>query len=347
MNLFLRTFLVFVCLLLFLTNSPAQRADADPATYEELYDAPDQINKLFLQFQPISGEFWKSNPNIGFGIEATYFIKKVARIRAAFRRPYADQFDMYRYNGRVNSSLDNEVTPYKYFELGGTYHIKDFTSNTETKLPLYKKSYRGARWAARVPDRIPVACTLRQIIGVRTGGFFFEHASDLKMITQRQGISYADIIAVDGSGSLPETFTNTDTGLEDKVLAFGNISVPGIYVGGAMSWIKNVAVDPDNHEKVADDKILTAYADILVSPWVKAENVYLNGLEYSVENIKTNMIGGRIGIDGKYNRTLSWGYGGEVGFKPGFGKGGFFALIKISLPVYSTNLEYDVEAFAK
>ena len=51
------------------------RKDKVPVTYEELYDEPYAINKLFVQFQPMYGELFVSNINAGFGLEATYFLK--------------------------------------------------------------------------------------------------------------------------------------------------------------------------------------------------------------------------------------------------------------------------------
>ena len=114
-----------------------------------------------------------------------------------------------------------------------------------------------------------------------------------------------------------------------------------------MTWIRNVAVDIDKHDPGVDDRMITAFFDLMITPWISLDNVYYLEKEYNVQDIETIPIGFRLGIDGKFNRTLSWGYGGEIGYKPGFKKGGFFALIKISLPLYGTNLDYEVEAFGK
>ncbi|MDH5604874.1 MAG: hypothetical protein OEY51_13080 [Cyclobacteriaceae bacterium] len=341
-----RTSLFLLFWLIFYSFSYGQQSNSDPVTYEEIYDSPETINKLFIQFQPITGEFWKTNPSAGFGLEATYFINNVARIHAAMRKPYIDSFDMNRHNAKINSDMDNEPEPYDYFELGGTYHFKDFVENTEVDMVLYKKSYRGQRWAARIPLKAEVACKVRKIYGARLGGFYYDNSVYLNSIIARQGLTFADITKTDGSGSsLPESFIS-DVG-QEKVTAFGNIAAPGIYAGASISWIKNIAVDFDKHEPGVNDQILTVYADILTSPWIITENIYFQGEEYSVENIKKNIMGLRLGLDGKFNRSLSWGYGAELGFKPSYGKGGFFALVKISLPVFSSNLNDKVEAFGK
>ena len=115
-----------------------------------------------------------------------------------------------------------------------------------------------------------------------------------------------------------------------------------------MTWIKNVAVDFDNkYQEGVDDLIFTAFLDLLVAQSVSVDDVVYNGLMYSVDDVDTGIIGFRAGLDGKFNRTLSWGYGGEIGMRPGLKGRGFYALIKISFPIYSTNLDYSVEAFGK
>ena len=106
-----------------------------------------------------------------------------------------------------------------------------------------------------------------------------------------------------------------------------------------MSWVRNVAVDLEGFEPNIDDKILTAYFDFLITPVVNVHNVFYNGTEYNLGPLKESKIGARLGIEGRHNRELGWGYGAELGIKPGMRKGGFFALVKITVPIYSTNLD--------
>jgi hypothetical protein len=130
-----------------------------------------------------------------------------------------------------------------------------------------------------------------------------------------------------------------------------------------MSWIKNVAVNFDKFEEGIDDLMLTAYFDILVAPSIKVDDVvytdrgydvdgnpsatYGQTRTYSVDAVKTKAIGFRMGVDGKFNRTMSWAYGGEFGYRPSLAGRGFYMLLKISFPVYGTNLDYKVESFGK
>jgi hypothetical protein len=118
-----------------------------------------------------------------------------------------------------------------------------------------------------------------------------------------------------------------------------------------------VAVNFDKFEEGIDDLMLTAYADILYSPSIKIDDIVYTDKDpntpeegtrvYSVSPVKTRSFGFRLGIDGKFNRTLSWAYGGEVGYRPSLQGRGFYALIKISFPVFGTSLDYKVESFGK
>ena len=68
------TFLVLLPVMLtFSVNLFAQdRTDKNAVTYEQIYDEPYAVNKLFVALQPIYGELFVANVNAGFGAEAHY-----------------------------------------------------------------------------------------------------------------------------------------------------------------------------------------------------------------------------------------------------------------------------------
>ncbi len=336
------------CLLFLVLSAEAQRrSDKNPVTYEELYDEPYEINKLFVQFQPIYGELFVTNVNAGFGLEVSYFLKDKMDFRVHARKTYTQQFDLSRDIAEKNSNVENIPNVYNYFELGATYHIKDFDESSKTKMFLYRKSYKGDKWAARVPLNVEIPCKVRKIYGARLGGFYFDTAIDVNRALDSQDKDVSILMNEESGQSLPATITD-DNGQEDELTVFSNMSTGGIYVGGSMTWIKNVAVDFDNkYQEGVDDLIFTAFLDLLIAPSVSVDDVIYNGLMYSADEIDTSIIGFRAGLDGKFNRTLSWGYGGEVGVRPGLKGRGFYALVKISFPIYSTNLDNSVEAFGK
>jgi hypothetical protein len=340
-----------------------ERKDKTPVTYEELYDEPYSVNKLFVGLTPMYGELFVTNVNAGFGLDVTYFHKDKAHFRAGFRKTYSAQFfDFARSQAdkQDQSSVDNRAEIYDYFEIGGTYHVKDFEESSKTKMFLYKNSYKGNKWAARVPLNAEVPCKVRKIYGARLGGIMWDSSTDLDRVMEEQGLKNSDLPNLTNLEEvLPETESDFN-GESKDVHLFTNMSSKGLYVGGSMTWIKNVAVNFDKFEEGIDDLIFTAYADILFSPSIELDDIVYSHKDpntgapiegkrytYSVSPIKTKSFGFRMGIDGRFNRQFSWSYGGEIGYRPSIEGRSFYALVKISFPVFGTNLDYKVESFGK
>jgi hypothetical protein len=334
----------------------AQDADENTAvTYEEIYDEPYAVNKLFVALQPVYGELFVANVNAGFGLEAHYYFQDKADFRASFRKTYTRKFfDMSRDLAMDNSVLDNRAQVYNYFELGGTYHIKDFEGPSKTKMVLYKKSYRGNRWASRVPLSAEIPCKVRKIYGVRAGAILWNSSTDLTRAMTEQGLTNADLTDAEGNG-LPMTHHN---GLDEEPLnVYTNIESQNVYLGGSMAWMRNVAINFDKFEEGVDDLMLTAFFDIIYAPSLTVDDIVYTDPSggpslsatrtFSVSPIKLQSFGARVGIDGRFNRTFSWAYGGEVGYRPGIEGRSFYALVKISFPVFGSSLDYQVESFGK
>jgi hypothetical protein len=355
-NHFLLLVAAFMTITVTVFAQQTDRKDKAPVTYEELYDEPYSINKLFLSFQPLYGEMFIANINAGFGVEASYYYKDKADFKAHFRKSYSRQFfDFARDLSMNNSDVNNHAEVFNYFELGGTYHIKDFEQASKTKMFLYKNSYKGNKWASRVPLEAEVPCKVRKIYGARLGAILWNSTTDLDRTLVEQGLTNQDLKS--GDVSLNDRFYNPETGKEEKLNVFSNIYSRGLYVGGSLTWIRNVAVSFDKYEEGVDDGIFTTYLDLLIAPSINVDDVSYTDIDpntpeegtrtFSVSPLKTKSFGVRGGIEGKFNRTLSWGYGAELGYRPGLEGRTFYALLKISFPIYGTNLDYKVEAFGK
>lgn len=341
----------------FLTTSVSifaqgERKDKTAVTYEEIYDEPYSVNKLFVQLQPMYGELFVTNVNAGFGLEVSYYHQDKFDFRAHFRKTYSQKFfDLNRDIAVKNSDVDNRAQIYTYYEFGGTYHIKDFEQSSKTKMFLYKNSYKGNKWAARVPLTAVIPCKVRKIYGARLGGILWNSSVDVNRALKEQNLTNADLKTAEGD-PLPLTLPNSNGQPFD---VFSNMSTAGLYVGGSIAWIRNVAVNFDKFEEGVDDLMFTAFVDILVSPSIKIDDIVYTSDKtdpttthtYSINPLKTSTFGFRAGIDGKFNRLWSWSYGGEVGYRPSLQGMGFYTLIKISFPVFGTNLDYKVESFGK
>jgi hypothetical protein len=322
-------------------------------TFEELYDEPYAINKLFIGFQPLYTEVFATNVTAGYGLDAIYYYRDKFDVHGSFKKSYSSAFyDLNRDLALKNSSpgIVDKPQIYNYFEIGGTYHFKDFEEDGTTKIVLYKKAYKGNLWAARVPLHAVIPCKVRKIYGARLGAIFWTATTDLSNILIKQRLTNADLKNSEGAG-LPTTYNSN--GQINQFDVFGNVSSTAIYAGASMTWIKNVAVSFDKYDAGMDDGMLTLFVDLMAAPSVVLDPIrYINPIShltesYSTSVVKTNPLGFRFGLDGKYNRQFSFGYGGEVGYRPSLQGRTFYALVKVSFPLYSTNLDYKVESFAK
>jgi hypothetical protein len=348
-------FFIFLATLLFSypAFSQGERKDKTAVTYEELYDEPYSVNKLFVAFQPLYGEMFVTNVNAGFGAEVTYYLKDKMDFHAHFRKTYGQKFfDFSRDLAMKTSDVDNRVQIFNFYELGGTYHVKDFEQSSKTKMFLFKNSYRGNKWASRVPLSAEIPCKVRKIYGARLGAIMWKSTTDLNRALERQGLTNEDLRSSDGS--LPST--HQVNGREEQLDVFTNVNSVGVYLGGSMSWIRNVAVNFDKFEEGIDDLMFTAYVDIIYAPSIRMDDVVYTTDKgtpdaitrtYDISALKTQTFGFRAGIDGKFNRTWGWSYGGEVGMRPSLQGRTFYAMLKISFPVFGTNLDYKVESFGK
>lgn len=314
--------------------------------YEVLYDEPFAINKLFVHIQPLYGELFAGNVNAGFGLRADYYLRDKADFSASFRKAYGHGFlDLNKDQAIKNSDVDNSPRSFSYFELGGSYHIRDFEASATTKIVLYSDSLKGNKWAARVPLTTTIPGKVRKVFGVRAGGIFWSTAVDMGRVFDIQGHTNAELVDSEGF-SIP-----------DDINVFTNLSSVGTYVGGSISWIRNIGVSFDKYDDRVDDELLTLFLDILVTPGLTLDDVEYTERDtngsvirtsfYSTSIVSLNKFGVRAGLEGKFNRDFGWAYGGEVGLRPGLSGMGFYALVRISIPVFGSDLNYEVESFGQ
>lgn len=332
------------------TNLLAQGSNK-AITYEELYDDPYAIKKLFVHFQPLYAEMFTANVTIGFGGTVNYLHEDKFNVFAHARQAYARSFDLARDAAFKNPYGLNNPEVYNYFEGGGTYHIKDTETDTETKIVLYSSRYEKnpGRWAAKVPEYTVIPVKVRKIIGGRAGAFYYDTSTDLNRVLDDQEVELTD-----------QNAELLNPAVRDNFYLNGNFAVTAAFVGASMSWFKNVAIKPDRGFGVlTDNHLFTAFGDLLVAPSIVLEDLERREVDpddvnstrlrvFSLQDVvETSMIGFRLGIEGKYNRELGWAYGIETGIRPGIKGRGFYLLGKISLPVYGTSLDYAREAFGK
>jgi hypothetical protein len=305
--------------------SMAQTAST-PINYQVRYDEPYNVKKLFAHFQPLYGEVASSNMSIGFGVEFDYFLENKMDFSLQFRKSYGQATDLMRDAAIKNAENIIKPRTYKYFELGGTYHWRDFEEENPTKVFLYKKQFKGTALSSHVIETTEVISKVRKIYGARLGGFLHTTTFDLNRAMEKQST-----VLVDSEGNT----IDTDASL------FGNLSTTSLYLGASMTWIRNFAIDfEEEFEPGGDDLLLTTFFDFLIAPSVNVDDILYNDVTYSSNSLKKSNIGFRLGAEGKFNRELGWGYGVEIGLRPGVSNQGFFSVLKLSFPLYSTDLDY-------
>lgn len=334
----------------FVFSSEAQfrrSSETKTITYEEMYNDPYDINKLFIGITPAYGDIHVANITTGFGVDATYYLNDFMHFKAHARTPYFLGSDFAR-NSADKNGFDPQSRARTYFftEASASYHIWDKEQEHESTIPLYSKNYEGAEWAAKVPDKADIPNKRREILFARLGGVYYQTTSELSRAIAAQGAT------VNPVGETEESANSLTADSEGPV--FGNVLGAGVAVGGGFTWIKNFAAKPDKtYEELVDDHVFSTFLDLFIFPMVNVENFYhkpqggTNFIEYDASSINTFMFGGRIGIDGHFNRTLGWGYGAEIGVRPGLAKRGFYGMLKITFPMYGTKLDYSVEAFGR
>ncbi len=331
----------------------AQSADAQfrrssankTVTFEELYNDPYDINKLFIGITPLYGDVHVTNITTGFGVDATYYLNDFMHFKANARTPYYSGSDFARNAANKSDAFDGRSRAYFHAEVSASYHIWDKEQESKSMISLYSKNYKGAQWAAKVPQRAEIPNKRREILFARLGGVYYETTSELSRAIASQGVEV----------------TGTAPGEEDFILSgetdqavYGNVIGYGLSIGGGFTWMKNFAAKPDKtYEELVDDHVLSTFLDLFVFPVVTVEDFFYKPegtnvfYQFAGDEVNTFMFGGRLGIDGHFNRTLGWGYGAELGVRPGLEKRGFYGLIKITFPLYGTKLDYNVEAFGR
>lgn len=316
----------------------AQADDENPG-YEELYDEPYSINRLFVGFQPLYGELFATNVNAGFGFDVSYFHTTKFDVKFQLRKTYGRQFfDMARSAAADNSTVDNDTEVFNYFELGGTYHIIDKEINGTTKMIKYKASDRSARWAAKIPEQIKVPAKVRQIIGARTGVIFWNSTTDIGRALTAQGLQPSDLKNInDATIGLPATYQDQDN-VTRAMNIYSNVYSTALYVGGSLTRIRNVAYSFDGFDNAADDGMVTYFLDVLYAPSYRIDDIRYAGETFSTDALSVKNIGFRMGVDGKFNRTWGWGYGAELGYRPGLTERNFYTSVRVSVPVFGSKL---------
>jgi hypothetical protein len=300
-----------------------EEEDEEVPAYQMMYDDPYDIRNLYIQFQPFYGDVGVINITGGFSVEAAYYHESLFDVQLAFRTSYGKRFDINRDAATRNATNTDNFPLYFNLEFGGTYHIKDIMAESSSKVLLYTKKISGVDRASAVPRHTAINGKVRTVIGGRFGGIFNSTTANVNAILslQNKELFYADGIPV----------------IDEAV--YSNMQTFVIYAGGSYSMIRNYAVEfSERWDPTGDDQILTPYFDLMFAPSINLNDVTLGNETVSTASIDKLKMGFRGGVNVKFNRKFSWGYGAEAGIRPGLKKSGFFVVFKMSFPLYAKKI---------
>ncbi len=288
-------------------------------TYDGVVDNPYEINKLWIHIQPLYAELFVTNVNFGFGVQVDYQIASKLGLSAQWRRAYAQPTDFAREVAQKNQdNLDNNKT-FNYFQLGGTIHLSDQAQEGKSKIVLYSKRYRGKRWANRLPEKLVVPSQVRKVYGLRWGGFMYNSTTDANKAAMEQSVTLVDM----------------DSNPVGDASLYTNVQVKALYVGASLTLIKNVAIKPHRDFGVlVNDLNFNAYIDVIYAPSVEVDDIMLGTNLIAGDQLATKDLGFRLGIEGKFNKKFGYAYGAELGYRPSIENRTFYALFKMSFPVF-------------
>ena len=313
---------LLICLFLlsgFIALGQEENDDESPA-YQTLYDDPYDIRNFYLQFQPIYVDISSINMTGGFGIEWAYYHKSLYDLQIAFRTSYGKRFDITRDAAIRNATNKNDFPIHINLDFGGTFHVRDIMKESSSKALLYSKSLKGTEWASTIASHTTINGKVRRVIGTRLGGIFYSSTVNVNTVLSIQGkeLFYTEKIPV----------------LDEKL--YSNLQSFIIYAGGSFTWIKNYAVEfNERWEPTGNDLIITPYLDLLLAASVKLQDVFLPREIISTDSIDLLNVGFRGGLNVRFNRKLSWGYGVETGIRPGIKNMGFYLMVRMSFPIYA------------
>jgi hypothetical protein len=336
------------------TSVKAQIEEAFPAStvsYKVVQDDPKDLNHLWIHIQPFTVDAMRMNTAIGSGLDITYLPIPKLELKGGIRGNLINAFDLQRAAANRNASittqeskreqgkmvLTNSFSRFYNAEIVGTYAFLDVLKDGTSKIILADQAIPGN---TAMVEKIEVNAKVRQIIGARLGFNTMATTASLQNALEDQNV----VLKGDKGTIIDPKGTSTTNGFRtanNNNLLYSNFSSTGIYLGASIQKIKNVTIKTERNGILANNTILTYYADLILNPWtslenIEARNVGKEGSEtFDSSPLKLNKFGGRAGFELRYNQASLISIGAEVGYRPSISGQGTYAVLKLSFPTFS------------
>lgn len=323
--------------------------------YKTVFDDPYDINQLWVNLSPISAYAGSDNVSLGYGVSARLFVKSKLQFTGSFHSNYAPGTDLMRTNAKQNASVHllpvgerhdavykqvNTFIPFSLVELGVQYAISDVEKRSTSRIMLTSKKVRVMEFTN--VDEISVNSRNRHIWGVRLGGQSYGSTVSLNKPMERQGA----ILTTDNGTQLTaqgQTLSEGNASTKYRNQLYSNLRVAAVTVGGSYQLIRNVAIKADKFGNLANNIIVSTFADVMVAPSPMLDDVRIaratGGYDtYSTKGLAVRKLGFRTGFDVSYNQDLHYSFGAEMGVRPGLQSQGFYVAARVSFPALAFRL---------
>ena len=323
--------------------------------YKVLLDDPTQTNKLWVHLQPVTVDGMSMNAAVGSGLETQWISPfKGLELRASIRGNFLNAMDLQRRAASTSSvflqtskydDLKNPISDnFKRFlnwEIGAFYPFLEYKKDGQADISF-------SNGANGQTETIEVNAKVIRSVGARLGFNSMSTTVSLNNAIEDQNIELTGSL---GNRLTPKgaTIGSAFTTEDGKNNLFTSFSSGGIYAGIGLQRKKNLSIKTENHGIVSSNSILTMYADLIVNPWTSLTpfSYTRSGTgvkeEFAVDKIKTSKLGFRTGFEIRFNEVAFISAGGEIGYRPSIQGQGFYAAIKIGIPVFSFGNQTDAK----
>ena len=338
-------------LLSFLANQvSAQLESSYPSSavlYKVLVDDPGIQNRIWFHLQPITVDGMTMNAAVGSGLEAHWISPfKGIELHGGIRGNIFNAMDLQKnassdaavflqtdkYEDPSKNPLKQDFSRFLAWELGGFYPLIEMRKDGKANISIPDQS--------GLVDNLELNAKVLRSLGARLGFNSLNSTVSLNKAMEDQQVeltgSKGTRLSPKGSSIGPVYKTE-----EGKNSLFSSFASSGFYAGIGLQRRKNLSIKTETMGIISSNSILSFYADVLVNPWTSLQpfSYVQNGSgekeEFEVDKIKLGKIGFRTGFEIRYNESPFISAGGEIGYRPSIQGQGFYAALRIGIPVFS------------
>ena len=317
--------------------------------YKVLIDDPSIQNNLWVHLQPLTADGMAMNAVVGSGLEAHWVSPfRGLEVHGAIRGNFFNAMDMQK---RASSNAAVFLQEAKYDDPSQNPQGADFSRFYAWELgafyPFLEKTSDGKANIA-VPDpsgtaeNLELNARILRSFGVRLGLNAINTTVAIDKALKDQNIELTGSRGtrlLPGGESLLQGSTLPSPAGRNNL--FSSFSSTGFYAGVAMQRRKNISIKTETIGIISSNSIITFYADLLVNPWTELRPFHFNRQntgereDFNTDAVNLSKIGFRTGFEIRYNEASFMSAGGEIGYRPAIQGQGFFASLRIGIPVFS------------